>query len=141
MTIVDFTPVSALIGGAMIGLGAAGLWWLLGRLAGVSNILGTAVVGGEADSGWRFGFLGGLLAAGLIAMLVFPASVHFRLEAGYGQVILAGLLVGLGTQLGSGCTSGHGICGVSRLSLRSIVATLAFMAAGFVAVYTVRHLL
>ncbi|MEX0960837.1 MAG: YeeE/YedE thiosulfate transporter family protein [Burkholderiales bacterium] len=141
MTIVDFTPVSALTGGAMIGLGAAGLWWLLGRLAGVSNILGAAVVGGETDSGWRFAFLGGLLAAGLIAMLAFPASVHFRLEAGYGQVILAGLLVGLGTQLGSGCTSGHGICGVSRLSLRSIVATLAFMAAGFIAVYTVRHLL
>jgi uncharacterized protein len=141
VTVVDFTPVSALAGGAMIGLAAAGLWWLLGRLAGVSNILGTAITARSEDSGWRFAFLAGLLAAGLLAILAFPQSVHFRLEAGYGQVILAGLLVGLGTQLGSGCTSGHGVCGVSRLSLRSIVATLTFMTAGLVAVYMVRHLL
>ena len=141
MTVVDFTPVSALIGGAMIGLAAAGMWWLLGRLAGVSSILGAAITARNEDSGWRFAFLAGLLAAGLLAILAFPQSVQFRLEAGYGQVILAGLLVGLGTQLGSGCTSGHGVCGVSRLSLRSIIATLAFMAAGFVAVYVVRHLL
>lgn len=141
MTVVDFTPVSALIGGAMIGLAAAGMWWLLGRLAGVSSILGAAITTRNEDSGWRLAFLAGLLAAGLLAILAFPQSVQFRLEAGYGQVILAGLLVGLGTQLGSGCTSGHGVCGVSRLSLRSIIATLAFMAAGFVAVYVVRHLL
>ncbi|HUF19887.1 MAG TPA: YeeE/YedE thiosulfate transporter family protein [Burkholderiales bacterium] len=125
----------------MIGLAAAGMWWLLGRLAGVSSILGAAITTRNEDSGWRLAFLAGLLAAGLLAILAFPQSVQFRLEAGYGQVILAGLLVGLGTQLGSGCTSGHGVCGVSRLSLRSIIATLAFMAAGFVAVYVVRHLL
>jgi uncharacterized membrane protein YedE/YeeE len=141
MNITDFTPVSALIGGAMIGLAAAGMWWLIGRIAGVSNILGAAVTSRGEDNGWRFAFLAGLFAAGLGATLLFPGSVHFRLEAGYGQVLLAGLLVGLGTHLGSGCTSGHGVCGVSRLSLRSIVATLLFMAAGIVAVYVVRHAL
>lgn len=141
MNIVDFTPLSALIGGAMIGLAAAGLWWLIGRIAGVSNILGAAVASRGEDNGWRFAFLAGLFTAGLAAILLFPGSVHFRLEAGYGQVLLAGLLVGLGTQLGSGCTSGHGVCGVSRLSLRSIVATLLFMAAGIAVVYVVRHIL
>jgi uncharacterized membrane protein YedE/YeeE len=135
MTIVNFTPVSALIGGALIGLAAAAMWWLLGRVAGVSNVLGAAMVSRGENLAWRIAFLAGLFLSGLVAILWVPGRVFFDLQAGYGQLIAAGLLVGLGTQLGSGCTSGHGVCGISRLSGRSIVATLLFMAAGMVAVY------
>ncbi len=135
MTIVNFTPWSALIGGALIGLAAAGMWWLLGRLAGVSSILGTAIISRGEDFAWRATFIAGLFLAGLAAVVLLPGEVQFNLEAGYGQVLLAGALVGLGTQMGSGCTSGHGVCGVSRLSPRSIAATLLFMAAGMVTVY------
>jgi len=135
VTIVNFTPWSALIGGALIGLAAAGMWWLLGRLAGVSSILGTAIISRGEDFGWRAAFIAGLFLAGLAAVVLFPGEVQFNLEAGYGQVLLAGALVGLGTQMGSGCTSGHGVCGVSRLSPRSIAGTLLFMAAGMVTVY------
>lgn len=138
MTIVNFTPLSALIGGALIGLAAAGVWWLLGRIAGVSNILGSAVR--QADGrDWRIAFLCGLLAAGLLAFALLSGDVPFVLDAGYGQVVVAGVLVGFGTQLGNGCTSGHGVCGIGRLSLRSVVATLVFMAAGIVTVYVMRH--
>lgn len=141
MIIANFTPWSALLGGALIGLGAAGMWWLLGRIAGVSTILGAAMTAQGGERGWRLAFLLGLFLAGLIGIAFAPGAIHFDLQAGYGQVILAGLLVGFGTQLGSGCTSGHGVCGVSRLSLRSIVATLLFMAAGMLSVYAWVHLL
>jgi uncharacterized membrane protein YedE/YeeE len=137
MTIVNFTPVSALIGGALIGLSAAGMWWLLGRLAGVSNIF-AATLEKQEGIAWRLAFLAGLLLAGLTAFAV-AESLPFRLEAGYPQAALAGLLVGIGTQLSSGCTSGHGVCGVGRLSLRSLAATLTFMMAGFLVVYVMRH--
>jgi len=139
MTIVDFTPWSALAGGALIGLAAAGMWWLLGRLAGVSSILGSAMISRGEDFAWRAAFIAGLFPAGLAAVFVFPDEVQFNLEAGYGQVLLSGALVGLGTQLGSGCTSGHGVCGVSRLSPRSVAGTLLFMAAGMVTVYFWAH--
>lgn len=139
MTIVNFTPWSALIGGALIGLAAAGMWWLLGRLSGVSSILGTAMTSRGEDFAWRAAFIAGLFLAGLATVVLFPGDVHFNLEAGYGQVLLAGVLVGLGTQMGSGCTSGHGVCGVSRLSPRSIAGTLLFMAAGLVTVYLWVH--
>lgn len=135
MTIVNFTPWSALIGGALVGLAAAGMWWLLGRLAGVSSILGTAMMSRGEDFAWRAAFITGLFLAGLAAIVLFPGEVQFNLRAGYGQVLLAGALVGIGTQMGSGCTSGHGVCGVSRLSPRSIAGTLLFMAAGMVTVY------
>ncbi|MGH8692970.1 MAG: YeeE/YedE family protein [Burkholderiales bacterium] len=135
MTIVNFTPWSALFGGALIGLAAAGMWWLIGRLAGVSNVLGTAMIARGEDFAWRAAFIAGLFLAGLASVVLFPGDVHFNLEAGYGQVLFAGALVGLGTQMGSGCTSGHGVCGVSRLSPRSIAATLLFMATGMVTVY------
>lgn len=141
MTIVDFTPLPALAGGAMIGLAAAGMWWLLGRIAGVSTILGAALVSLGGEVSWRAAFIGGLFLSGLIGMAVFPDRIRFELETGYLQVTLAGLLVGVGTQIGSGCTSGHGVCGVSRLSPRSIVATLIFMAAGMLSVYLWRHAL
>ena len=135
MTIGDFTPWSALAGGALVGLAAAGMWWLYGRLAGVSSVLGMAMTSRGEEFAWRAAFIAGLFLAGLTAVVLLPGQVHFRLDAGYGQVLLAGALVGLGTQMGSGCTSGHGVCGVSRLSLRSIAATLLFMAAGMVTVY------
>ena len=139
MTIVDFTPWSALAGGALIGLAAAGMWWLYGRLAGVSSVLGMAMTSRGEEFAWRAAFIAGLFLAGLTAVVLLPGQVHFRLDAGYGQVLLAGALVGLGTQMGSGCTSGHGVCGVSRLSLRSIAGTLLFMAAGMVTVYFWAH--
>ncbi len=135
MTIVNFTPWSALIGGALLGLAAAGMWWLLGRLAGVSSILGNAVTSRGEDFTWRMAFIAGLFLAGFAAVVLFPGEVRINLDAGYGQVLLAGALVGLGTQMGGGCTSGHGVCGLSRLSLRSIAGTLLFMVAGMVTVY------
>src|SRR5512145_2415106 len=138
MTIVNFTPFSALIGGVLIGLAAALMWWLLGRVAGVSGILGQTFSTAEGELTWRLAFVAGLVLAGVGAKLFAPAAVHFSLPAGYGQLIVAGLLVGFGTQLGGGCTSGHGVCGMSRLSPRSIVATLVFMAAGAFAVLGLR---
>jgi uncharacterized membrane protein YedE/YeeE len=137
MSIVNFTPLSALIGGALIGLAAALLWWTLGRIAGVSSILGNVVAEPGADSAWRIAFLAGLLVAGLGTVLLVPEAVHFDLKAGAGQLLIAGLLVGFGTQMGGGCTSGHGVCGIGRLSLRSIVATLCFMSGGILTVLIV----
>ena len=139
MQIVNFTPVPALIGGAIIGLSAAVLWWLTGRIAGVSTILGQTFSTDEGELNWRLAFVGGLVAAGLGTKLLAPGAIHFELAAGYGQLIVGGLLVGIGTQVGSGCTSGHGVCGVSRLSVRSIVATLCFMATGMVTVFALRQ--
>jgi hypothetical protein len=139
MTIVGFTPVSALLGGALIGLAAALLWWLLGRVAGISNIIGGVVVAPRDENGWRVAFLGGLLLAGLAAVVLVPGAVHFELEAGAVQLAAAGLLVGFGTQLGSGCTSGHGVCGIGRLSVRSIVATVCFMSTGMLTVFLLEH--
>jgi uncharacterized membrane protein YedE/YeeE len=139
MSLAAFHPLPALAGGALIGLAAAGMWWLCGRIAGVSNLLGSAI-GAAEGRGWRLSFLGGLAAAGVLAIVLFPERIAFTLEAGFGQVILAGLLVGFGTQLGSGCTSGHGVCGIGRLSLRSLTATLAFMASGFVTVLVLKSL-
>lgn len=128
----QFTPYSALAGGALIGAAAALLWWTLGRIAGVSTVLSGALTNGEP---WRWAFLLGLLLSGLIAKFAFAGALQFDLRAGYGQLILAGLLVGVGTQMSGGCTSGHGVCGVSRLSPRSIVATLCFMFTGMLTVY------
>jgi len=141
MTIVNFTPLSALIGGALIGLAAAGMWWLLGKIAGVSSVLGYAIGASGPDLVWRLGFIGGLLIVGIIAAVVFPGAVHFDMESGYARAILGGLLVGAGTTIGGGCTSGHGVCGVSRLAPRSLLATGTFMASGFLVVFVMRHLL
>ena len=141
MTIINFTPWSALLGGALIGLASAAMWLLLGRITGISGFLGTALSARGLDRTWRVAFVGGLLAAGIIATLAFPGSLPFEMNAGFVQIIIAGALVGLGTQIGGGCTSGHGVCGVSRLSPRSLVATGTFMASGFLVVFVVRHLL
>ncbi len=141
MTIVNFTPISALAGGTIIGLAAAAMWWLLGRISGVSGILGNALSARGSDLGWRVAFIGGLLSAGVIAAVALPGAIHFNMESGYTRAIVAGLLVGFGTRMGGGCTSGHGVCGVSRLSKRSLVATGMFMASAVLVVFVMRHLL
>lgn len=135
-----FTPWSALAGGILIGIAAAMLVLLNGRIAGISGIVGALLVPRRGEIAWRLAFIAGLLAAPLAWLLVatLPAA---RIDAGYATLVLAGLLVGAGTSYGSGCTSGHGVCGLSRLSPRSLAATAAFMLAGFATVFAVRHLI
>ena len=139
----NFTPWSALLGGALIGA-AAGMFILLnGRIAGISGVMGgllRPVSLAPGDAGWRIAFVLGLLLAPLV-YLAFAAWPAVVVDASYGALVLAGLLVGVGTRYGAGCTSGHGVCGISRLSPRSLAATACFMAAGFATVYAVRHLL
>jgi len=136
----DFTPWSALAGGLLIGLAAALFLLLNGRIAGISGILGGLLVPSAGDRLWRVAFLAGLIGAPAV-WLTIAELPPITINADYPALIAAGLLVGVGTRYGSGCTSGHGVCGLSRLSPRSLVATLSFMAAGFVTVYIVRHLL
>lgn len=136
----NFTPWTALAGGAVIGLAAAMFVLLNGRIAGISGILGGLLQFPKGDMAWRVAFLVGLLAAPLVYGLFAPLP-EVRVDAGTATLLAAGLLVGLGTRYGSGCTSGHGVCGLSRLSPRSLVATAAFMSAGFITVFVVRHLL
>ena len=135
-----FTPYAALAGGALIGLAAAIFVLLNGRVAGISGILGGLLRPGTGGVGWRLAFLIGLVGAPVVYALV-AVLPRPQIDAGWGTLVAAGLLVGMGTRYGSGCTSGHGVCGLSRLSPRSLAATLAFMGAGFVTVYVIRHLL
>lgn len=134
---INFTPWWSLAGGALIGLAAALLINLNGRVMGASTILG-GLLGASRDV-WRLSFLAGLIAPALFVNAAGGAKPHFL--AGTATLIVAGLLVGFGTRIGSGCTSGHGVCGIARLSPRSLVATIAFMLAGFATVYVVRHVL
>jgi uncharacterized membrane protein YedE/YeeE len=134
----NFTPWPAIAGGALIGCAVAMLILLNGRVAGISGILGGLLHGRRREWGWRVAFLGGLLAAPL-AWQLFAALPEMRNDIGYGALIATGLLVGIGTRYASGCTSGHGVCGLSRLSPRSLAATLAFMGSGFVTVYLFKH--
>ncbi|WP_375170021.1 YeeE/YedE family protein [Marinobacter sp.] len=136
----EFTPWTALIGGSLIGLAAAGLLLLNGRIAGISGILAGCLRPVRGDTLWRLAFLVGLMATPAL-WLLFSTLPPIQIDADYPTLVLAGLLVGLGTRYGSGCTSGHGVCGLSRLSPRSLAATLTFMAAGFTTVYLIRHLL
>lgn len=133
-----FTPWSSLAGGILIGAAAALLVLANGRVAGISGILSGLVASRRPDIGWRAAFIAGLLAAPAL-LLAFSRLPAPRIEAGPGLLILAGLFVGLGTCFGSGCTSGHGVCGLARLSPRSLVATLSFMATGIVTVFVLRH--
>ncbi|WP_428000977.1 YeeE/YedE family protein [Acidovorax sp.] len=135
-----FTPWAALAGGLILGLAAAAFVLLHGRILGISGILGGLLHPRSQDVAWRVAFVLGMLAAPLLYRLAVGAS-EVRIDAGWGMLVLAGLLVGVGTRYGSGCTSGHGVCGLSRLSPRSLVATLAFMGAGFATVYLIRHVL
>jgi uncharacterized membrane protein YedE/YeeE len=135
-----FTPLAALAGGVLIGIAAAMFVLLNGRIAGISGMLGGLIRPAKGDTSWRVAFVLGLVGSPLVYVL-FAALPKPQIDAGYGALILAGLLVGVGTRYGSGCTSGHGVCGLSRLSPRSLVATAAFMGAGFVTVFVTRHLL
>ncbi len=130
----EFTPLSAAIGGALIGLSAVMLMALNGRIAGISGLFSGAVFAQAGDRAWRMFFLIGLVAAPLIYSLSGQARPAFEITSSLPMIVLAGLLVGFGTRLGSGCTSGHGICGMSRLSLRSMVAVALFMASGAITV-------
>lgn len=136
---IHFTPWQSLFGGALIGLAAALLVLGSGRIAGISGIVGGLLRPRGGDVTWRVLFVAGLVLAPAL-WGVFTALPPATIDAGWGTLIVAGLLVGLGTRYGSGCTSGHGVCGLSRLSPRSLVATLSFMGAGFLTVYLVRHL-
>ena len=131
--------VRALAGGALIGLAAAMFVLLNGRIAGISGIVGGLLRPVRNELGWRIAFVLGLVLSPLVFMLFAPLpAVH--VDAGKASLVIGGLLVGLGTRYGSGCTSGHGVCGVARLSPRSLAATAAFMLAGFVTVFVLRHL-
>lgn len=135
-----FTPLAALAGGVLIGIAASMFALLNGRIAGISGVLGGLLRPVKGDRAWRIAFVLGLVGAPALYLLA-AALPKPQIDAGYGALILAGLLVGIGTRYGAGCTSGHGVCGLSRLSPRSLVATAAFMGAGFVTVFITRHLL
>ena len=136
----NFTPISAAIGGILIGLSAALLWLMNGRVAGISGILGGLARAGGGDRLWRLAFLVGLVAAPLLYATVsgLPAVTITSSPA---LLVSGGLLVGFGTRLGGGCTSGHGVCGIARLSKRSLVATAAFMASAVIVVFVLRHVI
>lgn len=140
---LHFTPGSALLGGILLGIAAGALFLNSGRILGITGILEGLLHPKSHDTAWRLAFLAGMFAAPMVATLLLPAElVHApRISANWAMVVAAGLLVGFGTRWGAGCTSGHGICGLSRLSVRSLVATLSFMGTGFVTVFVVRHLL
>ncbi len=137
-----FTPWASLAGGILLGLASALFILVNGRILGISGILGGLLRPQRSDTGWRVAFMLGMLAEPATLTWIAPAGLVSapRIDAGYAVVLIAGLLVGYGTRLGSGCTSGHGVCGLSRLSPRSLVATGSFMAAGFAMVYAMRHL-
>lgn len=135
-----FTPWASLLGGVLVGLAAAGFVLFNGRIAGVSGILGGLLAPKPGDVSWRLSFVAGLIVAPL-AYRLFTALPPIQIDAGLPVVAAAGLLVGIGTRFGGGCTSGHGVCGLSRLSPRSLLATLCFMATGFITVFIVRHIL
>ena len=135
-----FSPWSALAGGVLIGLATAMFVLLNGRIAGISGVIGGLLKPMVGDVLWRVAFVAGLIFAPLLYGLVSVVPA-VQIDAGYGALIVAGLLVGAGTRYGAGCTSGHGVCGLSRLSPRSLVATAVFMGAGFVTVFVMRHFL
>lgn len=135
-----FTPWTSAAGGILLGLASALFILFSGRILGISGIVGGLLSPRAGDIAWRMAFVVGLLVAPALYWLIAGPS-EARIDASWGMVVLAGLLVGVGTRMGSGCTSGHGVCGLSRLSPRSLVATLSFMGAGFVTVYAIRHVL
>jgi len=141
MPLTEFTPVSALFGGALIGLAAVLAMALTGRIAGVSGILGGLLRARPAAPGWRIGFLVGLVAAPLAVGALAGELPQIILPVPMALIVLGGLLVGVGTAVGGGCTSGHGVCGIARLSPRSIVATIVFLATAVATVFVIRHIL
>ena len=138
-----FTPWAALSGGVLLGLASALFILLNGRILGISGILGGLIPPKRSDALWRLAFLAGIFTSPWVFKALAPSSLLSapRIDAGVILLVIAGLLVGLGTRYGSGCTSGHGVCGLARLSPRSLIATFTFMAAGFAVVFIARHLL
>lgn len=138
----NFTPLSGLFGGALIGLAASALMLLTGRIAGISGIFGGLIAPGANDRNWRLAFVAGLIAAPLLAALALDAPLpHPTMPASLLLIAIAGALVGFGSRMGGGCTSGHGVCGMARLSARSIAATAIFMAAAIATVAVARHVI
>jgi len=137
----NFTPVSALAGGTLIGASAALFMLLNGRIAGISGILGGLLRPAPGDAGWRVAFLAGLLLAPIAYAAFAGRPPSIEIDNSVPLLIFGGLLVGFGTRLGSGCTSGHGVCGIARLSPRSLAATGIFMTAAITTVFVVRHVL
>jgi uncharacterized membrane protein YedE/YeeE len=135
----NFTPFASLAGGILIGISAAALLLFNGKIAGISGILAGVLRPVKSDTSWRLCFVAGLLAGGLILRVLLPQSFEFGTVRSFSALAIAGLLVGAGTRLADGCTSGHGVCGVARLSVRSILATAIFMATGAAVVYVVNH--
>ena len=135
----QFLP--SLLGGILIGIASSLLLLFNGRIAGVSGIAGGLLLPQRGEVGWRAAFIGGLVGGGLLLRAFFPQTLGAPVVTGVGLTVLAGLLVGFGTRLGNGCTSGHGVCGLSRGSLRSLVATGTFMVTGALAVFVMRHVL
>ena len=134
----SFTPWSALAGGMLIGLAAAAFVLVNGRIAGISGIVGGLLRPQSGDLSWRLAFVAGMIAAPVLWAVVATLP-EIRIEANVPMLVAAGLVVGVSTRYAAGCTSGHGVCGISRLSPRSLAATVSFMATGFVTVYVVRH--
>ncbi len=137
----NFTPFSGLLGGALIGLAASALLYFNGRVAGISGIFGGLLQARRGDTAWRASFVGGLVAGGVALAVISPASLDIQVAQSAPAVLLAGLLVGLGTRMGSGCTSGHGVCGIGRLAPRSIIATGIFLLTGAVTATLVSRLM
>lgn len=138
--LANFTPGLSLVGGLIIGAAAAVLVLFNGRIVGISGIFGGLLSLPRNDMAWRLTFLAGLVGAPVVASLLGKPAIA-DIQASWGEILVAGFLVGLGTRYASGCTSGHGVCGISRGSIRSLVATLTFMVAGFLTVFVQRHLI
>ncbi|MBU3607174.1 YeeE/YedE family protein [Polynucleobacter nymphae] len=138
---LSFTPIPSLLGGMILGLAAALYVFLHGRILGISGIVAGLLHPKMTESAWRLSLVLGLISAPFLAALFFGMIPIVEIDSSWLAIVIAGLLVGFGAQYGSGCTSGHGICGLSRLSPRSLVATLAFMSAGFVMAFMIRHLI
>jgi uncharacterized protein len=137
----NFTPLAALIGGILIGLSASAMLLLEGKIAGISGIFAGVLIPATGAIAWKASFVAGLLAGGVLLRIVLPSAFDFGIIRPYSTLASAGLLVGFGTRLGNGCTSGHGVCGISRLSPRSMVATMSFIASGVLTVFLVNHVI
>ena len=138
---LSFTPIPSLLGGMILGVAAALYVILHGRILGISGIVSGLLRPKESDTAWRLSLVLGLITAPFLAALFFGIFPIIEIDSSWTTIMIAGLLVGFGAQYGSGCTSGHGICGLSRLSPRSLVATATFMGAGFLTVFVIRHIL
>jgi len=137
----NFTPIASLVGGILIGLSAATMLLMNGKIAGISGIFAGLLKPVKGDTLWKSCFVAGLLAGGMLLRVLVPIAYDFGIVRPYGVLVVAGLLVGFGTRLGNGCTSGHGVCGIGRLSSRSMVASATFIATGAIVVYLVNHIL